>query len=637
LTLTKQLRWDIQTLGQRLAAAAAEEELTKRGSSKAKSRVANEAELKAVVLHIKKLLAQIEDAVPLMNLAIATSGASLSTNLPPTISPSRLLQASTFLTAGDTQYGISDSSAVQVGPTFVVSLYMLFTGHVRPQSEEDIRQSTWKEVIHKCRLKLVRVPIAKLFDLTNEASEPCFAGRADDANHMGGENRADEFAYQIRIVEDLDDDRVHTFEDGEEKPESFDDVALAGIREAIPIHEISKIFYADTGKILNIGDEGEVNAPILLLKRDLNAILPRSMMERLDQNDEPDRSSLSPEEQIQAQIDAQFARESRASTAAPDEESHEQWRIPPSLDPEWLAFEVFRETVDDDNGEDNTDTPEEDINASSRDASLDPKLTTALSKLDLDHSTISRSPRSNIVAKSDKSSPRKTALPAIQTSLSLLETLLRLLSLQQFRQTSHLAIEDEYLNFFLSESATTGAAKGDEMERRRMRNEAKARVGFDPYDESPVKRRGEDYQYRGGESQAGWEDDQRYDQDYGGYGQSPRHYQDEGRYETPQSTEGYPRQRLPLQNRPRYSDSPLRLKNTASSSRANTPKSLLGREPRVGGEALPSSAEGRTLPLLKVYPRKGTPLRPGTGLTDEGIATSPSGLNSVRQSIEKAE
>ena len=61
---------------------------------------------------------RIEDAVPLINLAIQASGATLSSQLPHTVSPSRLLQASTFLTAGDTQYQISPRTAVQIGPTF---------------------------------------------------------------------------------------------------------------------------------------------------------------------------------------------------------------------------------------------------------------------------------------------------------------------------------------------------------------------------------------------------------------------------------------------------------------------------------------------------------------------------------------
>ena len=72
--------------------------------------------------------------------------------------------------------------------------------------------------------------------------------------------------------------------------------------------------------------------------------------------------------------------------------------------------------------------------------------------------------------------------------------LLRLTSLQQFQQASHLAISDELLNFFLQESSTTGAG-GDADVRKRIRMEARKRVGFDPYDESPIKHHGESYQY----------------------------------------------------------------------------------------------------------------------------------------------
>jgi hypothetical protein len=70
--------------------------------------------------------------------------------------------------------------------------------------------------------------------------------------------------------------------------------------------------------------------------------------------------------------------------------------------------------------------------------------------------------------------------------------LIRLTALQQFQQSSHLAIPDEFLNFFLSDSSTVGAGSDGEL-RRRVRREARARVGFDPYDESPIKRRTEEY------------------------------------------------------------------------------------------------------------------------------------------------
>ncbi|KAL8869700.1 MAG: hypothetical protein Q9174_004077, partial [Haloplaca sp. 1 TL-2023] len=294
--LGKSLRHEIQALGQRLAAAATTDEYARSGKLKAQEKTQHELELKRVIQSIKKLLTKIEDAVPLINLAITASGTSLSSTLPTTVSPSRLLQASTFLTAGDSQYSLNPSQPVQVGPTFFLSLYMLFSGHLRPQYEEDIRENTWKEVIHKANVKLMRVPINALYDLagrdprsaqlygSNPASPNPSGQKQDGQNCFLGvdeeQARADEYAYQLLIIEDLEDDRVHTFEDDELQPGSFGDVPLAGIREALPVHEISKIFYADTGKILNIGTEGEVNSPILLLKRDVNAIPPRRMTER---------------------------------------------------------------------------------------------------------------------------------------------------------------------------------------------------------------------------------------------------------------------------------------------------------------------------------------------------------------------
>ena len=293
VSLTKSLRWEIQTLGQRLASAANAEESTRRGGSKAQNKAQNALELKRIVQAIRKLLNRIEDAVPLINLAITASGASLSSSLPTTVSPSRLLQASTFLTAGDTQYSMSPSASVQIGPTFVLSMYMLFLGHIRPQSEEDIRESTWKEVIHKAVVKLVRVPIDNLYNMpgTEQRGNPQHASATDQTEqdhqhgeyfhpHVEAEGKADEYAYQLVIVDDLEDGRLHTFEENEAQPGPYEDIVLAGIREAIPIHEISKIFYADTGKILNIGNDGETNSPVLLLKRDVNAVGPRRMMER---------------------------------------------------------------------------------------------------------------------------------------------------------------------------------------------------------------------------------------------------------------------------------------------------------------------------------------------------------------------
>ncbi|KAL8650447.1 MAG: hypothetical protein Q9210_003826, partial [Variospora velana] len=560
VSLTKSIRWEIQALGQRLAAAATTDERARSGNLKALEKTQHELELKRVLQAIKKLLNKIEDAVPLINLAITASGTSLSSNLPTTVSPSRLLQASTFLTAGDTQYSIDPLKPVQIGPTFTLSMYMLFAGHVRPQYEEDIRASTWKEVIHKANVKLMRISLDALYSLPGEkpvrrpprgSTGTPLSSRSpvpdengyNDSEYEDGEARADEYAYQLVVVEDLEDDRVHTFEDDEPQPGPFGDVELAGIREALPVHEISKIFYADTGKILNIGTEGEVNSPILLLKRDVNAIPPRRMMERDGHDDNresrhatPKNPRHLPQANDHAGSQSQLTRLERPQTPTSAVSTPRKgtevvpalipWRIPQDLDPEWIAFEVYTESSDSDLDSE-SDLP---TTKPSRTPSVEPNISTTMSRLHLD------SPPATTPTSSSHPSSQPASLPPIRTSLSLLETLLRLLSLQQFQQTTHLSIPDELLTFFLSESASTGATNGDVEERKRVRDEARRRVGFDPYDESPIKRRGEEYQYRDQRHDGAWDPD-----DCGGeagYG-TPASYAASPRYDEGYGTHGF--------------------------------------------------------------------------------------------------
>ena len=517
VTLTKEIRYEIQRLGSRLSDAANEEQKLQSTDRYSHSRrEQTDRELQAIIRSMKSLLAKIEDSVPLINLAITTSGVNLSTKLSGSISPSRLLQASTFLTAADTKYASQPGNRQQVGPTWTLSLYMLFAGHAsRPIDETGVREATWKEVIHKARVKLVRVPLDQLYALPGESES---VTQADDL--IPAEAQAAEFAYQLLIIEDLDDDRVHTFEEGEQLPGPCEDVVRAGIRDVVPIHEVSKVFYADTGKILNIGGDSETNNPVLLLKRDVHADPPRRMLHRSqmgnpDFYDNPTRddtvcegrgASEQTEIDEQAEIDQQLLRESSPNTPVKEAVPRVvDWRLPADLDPEWLALEVYTEEGGSDS---ESDDYVDSRPSSSRQES--PSLTGALARLKV----TSPSPPPASPSSSDQqvihsqlaalsTSPHKRPGPTmtIKTSLSLLEMLTKLTTLQQFRQESHLAIEDELLNFFLEDSATAGAGP-DLQYRQRLRHDAVRRVGFDPYDESPVKRRGEEYiaHARGGAS-----------------------------------------------------------------------------------------------------------------------------------------
>lgn len=661
VTLTKQLRWGIQTLGQRLQVAANAEEIFQGRSVRGQEKAEHAFELKAIAQSIRKLLTRIEDAVPLLNLAITASGANLSSNLPTTVSPSRLLQASTFVTAGDSQYATSQTGYMQIGPTFVLSLYMLFAGHIRPQNDNDNRESTWKEVIHKAVVRLMRCSIDSLHtlprsDQSSSEGETPNTLNATDARISGqlkASTKVDEFAYQLVIVEDLRDDRVHVVEDGKPQPGPFQDIDVAGIREVVPIHELSKIFYADTGKILNIGSEGEANNPVLLLKRDLDAVPPRRMATRggeADYNEDCYNDKSNAPESLAAHghqdLEHVSVPEQQPFHASTARTTHSQadavtsanpWQLPVDLDPEWMAFEVYTENDDSDEETDDESAPSN--SRPSRTPSV-PNITAGLSHLNVNTPAASSSPSKNQSRQPQNQNPSLSALPPIRTSLSLLETLLRLLSLQQFQQTPHLSIPDELLTFFLSESASTGAATNDVQERKRVREAARRRVGFDPYDESPVKRRGEDYQYRGNENDNAWDVDRTQDsftdERYGSPIRSER-YEDEG-YDTHNSR--FPTSSVPNPSTPSRVDS-------------STPDPRSIRKPMSGGSAKSMSVSSgpspdphrRPTPLLSrrsdggryrlrdspsvagvaVGAKKGSPLAgSGTGSKDEGLGTSPS-------------
>jgi len=192
--ISKDLRLAIQSLSARLTKAAAAEESSKRNKTKAASRAAHDLEIRRIVQEIKRLILSISDSVPLFNVAFAASGAKISTTLPPSVSPSRLLQASTFLTAGDNQYAMSSGGSVQVGPSFTLSLYMLFAGHTNRAHIESAAEMTWKEVMHKARVRLVRIPLEWDSEVaSNVSGDPnTRVVPSVDGSRMPGEGRVQE-------------------------------------------------------------------------------------------------------------------------------------------------------------------------------------------------------------------------------------------------------------------------------------------------------------------------------------------------------------------------------------------------------------------------------------------------------------
>ncbi|KAL3956274.1 hypothetical protein ACCO45_009120 [Purpureocillium lilacinum] len=459
--LTKALQREIASLGRRIEGAIQVESETDRSNSfRSKPQAKKHERLRKVIADIKALLERVDREIPLLQLAITASGETLSTSLPTNISPSRLLQASALLIVGDTQYAQDPTRVTQIGPAFHLSLYMLFLGHasVDPQTigstkdsqpvygvGEHDRKPLWQEVAHKTRVRLCR-----------SSREPRRQGIRDEdspnllASPLKGAGL--DYAYHLEIVEDLDDGRVHNEPDS---TGAYEDIPRAGFRDLEPG------------------------------RRERDDDMSEGSVEHENDNGRPE--------------DGPQEARARASSSFP---SH--------LDPEWIAFEVFEaddDAFDETETEAGSESESEDRNcpripteveqkASGR-SSLDARVAAQIRSLSLQpsfgsraapdgrrSSTESRSTRGEDTSEDDSEFVARSPFKAITSSLSLVEMLIRLASLQEFQQASHLSIPDHILTFFLEESSTTGLS-GDA--RQAMRSKARQRVGFDPYTDSPVE------------------------------------------------------------------------------------------------------------------------------------------------------
>ncbi|XXG95730.1 Ran-specific GTPase-activating protein 30 [Hypoxylon texense] len=407
-----------------------------------------------------------------------------------------------LVNVGDMQYILDPAKPMQIGPDFTLSIYMPFRAHVSSGDlgepygvEEGQRKPIWQEVLHKTRVRLRRIP---------------FDGNLTGADSSARINSHVKYAYQLQIVEDLDDGRVHTCEEGDARPSSYDGVPLAGIRESIPVHQISKMFYADVGRILNINnDDGGSSNPVLLLKRDVRAVPPFTKESTVAGHEDQPQLLQNAEESIisdstlsqgnsQDEINFQILQECKAAAESmetaespqPTATTSNSWRLPRDLDPEWIALEVFE--MDDDNESHTTDedqqpTPGEEDEEEEKEhgnedqpstavpqrlkrlsrPSVDSNLATQLNRMSIaSSSSISRPPSSGGSGGAlihdpdpgtgtfDEDLLERSPFGAIHTSLSLLEMLLRLTSLQEFEQATHLSIPDHVLRFYLDESAS---------------------------------------------------------------------------------------------------------------------------------------------------------------------------------------
>lgn len=335
---------------------------------------------------------------------------------------------------------------------------MLFAGHSHRQEQVSAKDLTWQEVIYKCRVKLQRVPL--------------FYDDEEGPNQMRAQNKIEEYCYELCLIEDLEDGRVHD-EEKTRQPGSYEDVFKAGLRARVPIHQISKLFYTNSGTLLGIEDS---SSPVLLIKRDLNAMASRRLAERYQKYQyqfEDDDDNEEPGYALDMGEGKSFWNPEDEGQTLPEE-----YDLPRHLDPEWLAFEVFTEPLgdeDDFEADDSSQYGSQDESPVTP-VSYPPEPVVGASSLEAVYKE---------VAADKVSSPSSRVYNSknVKSSLSTLECLLRLTILQNYQQTSHLAVHDELLNLFLSDSAWSGSRESRQLERENVRK----RIGFDPFG-SPTKK-----------------------------------------------------------------------------------------------------------------------------------------------------
>ncbi|KAI5962273.1 YRB30 [Candida pseudojiufengensis] len=170
-----------------------------------------------VETYMNNLLVDINEAIPILNLSLITSGINLNGSLNfNQISPGRLLQASNYI----------NSSNNRIGPKFDLKLYTIFYNPSRlkyvDEGDEEFNELdciSWKETFARCTTTINRVSNLK-------------------------------YQYTLKIKENFNDDRYH------------EDDSIP-ITKEINIQNIQSMFFTASGNLLKLENN---NSPVLILK-----------------------------------------------------------------------------------------------------------------------------------------------------------------------------------------------------------------------------------------------------------------------------------------------------------------------------------------------------------------------------------
>ncbi|KAJ3497162.1 hypothetical protein NLG97_g2111 [Lecanicillium saksenae] len=365
-----------------------------------------------------------------------------------------MLQASAFLMVADSKFNANPQTTIQVGPDFVVSVFMVFRGYsYEPLKQSDdcrssqgprahkIRKPSWQEVLHKARLSLHRQPISGTRKQKDEILD------------------ASEYSYCLEIKEEKDDGRLHDDDESTEERSSADHILIT---------EVTKLLYTNSAAILNIKDDLEAySTPILLLKR---RVRETHRCNSPEDAGTPEFSSS--DDATQRLIDCQILDDCHHETICArnniSRRSHvHKSQFPSYLDPEWIAFQMYTADASD---EPKWDQSEAESEASDSDAETSTNPIDELDDAAKQFSSLMIGKGSDCTGKERVNGTN--ALPTrssdtevvnggassnlvnmVTTSLSLLELVLRLAIAQETQQMSHLSIPDHILTSFLNERA----------------------------------------------------------------------------------------------------------------------------------------------------------------------------------------
>ncbi|KAJ2554346.1 Ran-specific GTPase-activating protein 30 [Coemansia sp. RSA 1836] len=303
----------------------------------------------------------------------------------------------------------------------------MFAASVRPKSRHDF---TWKEEFVKCRLCLWRAQ--------------CCAPESP-------------LAYELRILEDTNDGRYHDKDEPQanssaQRPEwaaevvrlSEGAVGAGGSTVVIPLDRVASMYYTSAGSLLNIEDS---TSPVLVL-------------------------SVRPEPAAAA-----------AAAVDPLQNMADFGRIDSGV--RWYALEIAEEADEEEEHDscssssdgDSDDGEEEGSEAelSEEDEMLAQKFDELCTVNAAEPSNDNNNDSSTPDESSDESPSYESPLPdAIlrpldflahewnMCTLSLLEYMIRLASVEMTEQVSHLEVPDEKLRLYLQSATSTGSAGSDD-------------------------------------------------------------------------------------------------------------------------------------------------------------------------------